>query len=872
MIDLPIDSHLPAIADRLRETRSVVIVAEPGAGKTTRVPPAILAANLLSADHPNLVMLQPRRVAARASAMRIADERGWTVGNEVGYHVRFDRKIGPRTRLRVLTEGVLTRQLLDDPFIEDVGCVVLDEFHERNLHTDMAIAMLREVRQSVREDLMLVVMSATLHAEPVARFLGNCPIVRVPGRTFPVEIRHITPTAGRLVDRVADAITQHLARREHIGDVLVFLPGADEIRRVAEATAPLAERENLLVLPLHGSLEAEQQMAALAPSRQRKIILATNIAETSLTIDGVTTVIDSGYARVAGYDAQRGLDRLELKHISKASATQRSGRAGRTAPGQCIRLWSAKEDAELEPFELPEIRRVDLAGTVLALHAWGKSDPRTFGWFEPPDESILASAERLLAMLGALDAETNGKITPLGHRILALPVHPRLARLLLAAADAGMLEIGATLAALLSEKDIVLVERVEDVRNRVPRTQASSDLLMRLEMLQRAEQSRFSRTLRDDGIDVNLARQVARTRDQLLRIAKNAKPQAAKAHNLSESRTQTLATSGRSNENSVLRLLLLAYPDRVCRRRASDPLSGVMVGGGGVRVARESVVTRGEFFLALDARRDERSVTKESLVRIASAIEEPWLEELFPQSIRRERNVTFDESRGRVVAHGRVFYRDLLLREDRDAPVDPQDAAKALAESLRSRARNIFESNESARSVLNRVALLRRHMPEHNWPGFDDEMLAEILTNSAHGKRGIDELRALPLASLLESQLVYPLDRLLETDAPQTIEVPTGNHIRLQYSSTDQVILAVRLQELFGWTQTPRIAGGRVPIVLHLLGPNYRPVQITNDLQSFWTRTYPQVRKDLRARYPKHSWPEDPFTAKPQAKGGRRRS
>jgi ATP-dependent helicase HrpB len=308
MIDLPIDSHLPAIVDRVREHRAIVIVAEPGAGKTTRVPPAVLSADILPKEHPNLVMLQPRRVAARASAMRIADERGWPLGNEVGYHVRFDRKIGPRTRLRVVTEGILTRQLLDDPFIEEIGCVVLDEFHERNLHTDMAIAMLREVRQSVREDLMLVVMSATLEAEPVAKFLGDCPIVNVPGRTFPVQITHIFPTATYLVDRVADAIVQQGGD----GDTLVFLPGAEEIRRVGGAIESFAQRENRIVLPLHGSLEAEQQMAALAPSRQRKIILATNIAETSLTIDGVTTVIDSGFARVAGYDAERGLDRLEL--------------------------------------------------------------------------------------------------------------------------------------------------------------------------------------------------------------------------------------------------------------------------------------------------------------------------------------------------------------------------------------------------------------------------------------------------------------------------------------------------------------------------------------------------------------------------------
>jgi ATP-dependent helicase HrpB len=450
MIALPIDEHLPRIVEDLRKYRALVLVAEPGAGKTTRVPPAILAANLLSSEHPNLVMLQPRRVAARAAAMRIAEEHNWSLGNEVGYHVRFDRKIGPRTRMRVVTEGILSRQLLDDPFIEDIGCVVLDEFHERSLHTDVAIALLREVRQSVRDDLMLVVMSATLEAEPVAKFLGDCPIVRVPGRTFPVEIRHEAAGTGRIAETVADAIARHVQMTPGGGDVLVFLPGAEEIRRVGDQIALLAERENLQVFPLYGSLDAREQMAALAPSARRKIILATNIAETSLTIDGVTSVIDSGYARIAGYDAQRGLDRLDLKRISKASATQRAGRAGRTGPGVCLRLWSAKEDAELEPFELPEIQRVDLCSTVLSLHAWGQNDPRKFGWFEPPDEAMLAAAERLLGMLGALSGDGK-KITELGKRIQTLPVHPRLACLLLFAAEEGLAEEGAALAALLAE-------------------------------------------------------------------------------------------------------------------------------------------------------------------------------------------------------------------------------------------------------------------------------------------------------------------------------------------------------------------------------------------------------------------------------------
>ncbi len=400
MTSLLIDAHLPEIVRRLREAKSLVIVAEPGAGKTTRVPPAILRSGILSAEHPNLVMLQPRRVAARAAAQRIAEENGWEIGGDVGYHIRFEKRIGKNTRLRVLTEGVLTRQMLDDPFLEGVGAVVLDEFHERSLHIDLAIAMLREMQQTVRPDLLLIVMSATLEAETAAQFLGDCPVVRVPGRTFPVEIEYQAHGGTALALRVAAAVEEAVGRADSNGDVLVFLPGAQEIRRVGHLLESVGERKNLVILPLHGSLPAEQQTLALRPSGQRKVILSTNIAETSLTIEGVRWVIDSGMARVPAFDPRRGLDRLELKRISKASATQRAGRAGRTGPGTCVRLWSAKEQAELDDFELPEVMRVDLAGAVLDLHAWGKADAAAFGWFEEPPGVALESAQRLLEMLG----------------------------------------------------------------------------------------------------------------------------------------------------------------------------------------------------------------------------------------------------------------------------------------------------------------------------------------------------------------------------------------------------------------------------------------------------------------------------------------
>jgi ATP-dependent helicase HrpB len=856
MTRLPIDAHLPEIIRRLQEAKSLVIVAEPGAGKTTRVPPAILRAGLLGKEHPNLVMLQPRRVAARAAAQHIAEENGWEVGGEVGYQIRFEKRIGKNTRLRVLTEGILTRQLLDDPFLEGVGAVVLDEFHERSLHVDLAIAMLREMQQTVRPDLLMIVMSATLEAETAARFLGDCPVVWVPGRTFAVEIEYRSSGSAALAQRVAAAVEDVIGRADSLGDVLVFLPGAQEIGRAGRLLEPVGERNNLAIFPLHGSLPGEQQTLALRPCGRRKIILATNIAETSLTIEGVRWVIDSGWARVPAFDPRRGLDRLELKRISKASATQRAGRAGRTAPGTCVRLWSAKEQAELDDFELPEIMRVDLAGAVLDLHAWGKAEAAAFGWFERPPAAALESAQRLLEMLGALGG---GGVTPMGQRLISLPLHPRIGRLLCAAAEARCTEEGATLAALLCERDIRRPDFSQPMHSRGPATQGDSDLLIRMEDLAEAQRHRFAAHLNHRGIDPIAARQVVQVRDELRRIGRR----------LGDAHPRDVHPK-RPSDETLLKLLLWAYPDRVCRRRAGDRAAAAMTGGGGVRLDAESVVRQSELFLALDARDDLRSATREALVRIASAIRQEWLLEMFPQSISRQRTTVFDERRGRVVGRGVVRYRDLVLSEESDAPVD--GPGEALAAALRPRAADFFANDPRAANFLSRVGLLRKWMPEHPWPAFDGSELGDVLAELCAGKKSVEEVERLPLADALEARLGFPLDRVLREQAPEAIEVPSGSRIRLEYGANQPPVLKVRLQEVFSWRQTPRIAAGRVAVVLHLLGPNYQPVQITGDLRSFWATTYFQVRKDLRVRYPKHSWPDDPLSARPQAKGGRRRN
>ncbi|HEV3163286.1 MAG TPA: ATP-dependent helicase HrpB [Isosphaeraceae bacterium] len=867
MTQLPIDPRLTEILAALERTRSLVLVAPPGAGKTTRVPPAIVRAGLLGPEHPALVLLQPRRVAARAAAARIAAEQGWTLGREVGYQVRFERRAAADTRLLVATEGILTRRLLANPFLEGVGAVVLDEFHERSLHTDLALALLREVRETVREDLILVVMSATLEAEPVAQFLGGCPIVTVEGRTFPVEVLYRQASTGALWDRVADAVREVLeAPTAPAGDILVFLPGWEEIERTRRRLEPMAEREGMLILPLHGRLPAEEQDRALRPADCRKVILATNVAETSLTIEGIGTVIDTGLARKARHDAARGLDRLVLVPISRASAEQRAGRAGRTAPGRCVRLWAEREHRGRPAFDEPEVRSTDLAATALALHAWGHADPASFAWFEAPPAESLAAAERVLAALGAIETEA-GAITSVGRAMMGLPIHPRLAQLLLAAAEAGHLEQGAALAALLSEKDILLERRGAKSgpgRGLSPRTasfdRGRSDLLVRLDLLAEAEAARFSAHLRDRGIDPHAARQVARARDDLLRTARRF-PGLDKAR-------RGLDSVG---EDDLLKLALLAYPDRVVRRRAAGSSSGVMVGGRGVRLDPESVVHEAELFLALDPREDRQGTgALEARVRVASAIELEWLEEFFPNSLRRDREVVFDPDRGRVVAVQRLWYRDLLLREDRNATPDPAEAERALAAAIADRALDMIRDDPAASAFWARVTFLRKWMPELEWPDLESDSLADILAPLAAGRQSLDEVRNVALVPILKGLFGSAQLRALVEHAPETLTVPSGSRIRLTYDPDGPPILAVRLQELFGWTDTPRLAAGRVPVLLHLLGPNFRPVQVTSDLRSFWSSTYFQVRKDLRARYPRHAWPEDPLTARPEAKGGRR--
>lgn len=830
---LPIDPVLPQITAGLRAAGALVLRAPTGAGKTTRVPPTILDAGM--AARGSIVVLQPRRLAARACARRMAFERGVRLGEEIGYHVRFDRRAGAATRIRVVTEGILLRMLQDDPLLESVAVVVFDEFHERSLQSDLALAMVRRVQDTVRPELKLVVMSATLDPAPLARYLGHCPTVESQGRLYPVEIAYSDEFESRPVAaRAAEGVLRMLAGTQ--GDVLVFLPGVGEIRQTARRLEGRVGQAALM--PLYGDLPAEKQDEVLAPIDRRKIVLATNVAETSITIEGITAVIDSGLARTLVFDPRVGMDRLQLARISQASADQRAGRAGRLRPGVCLRLWPERTHRHRAPHDEPEIRRLDLAGPVLQLRAWGERDLLSLPWFEPPEEAALAQADALLRRLDALDARAN--VTPLGRAMSRLPLSPRLARMLLEGCRLGQARPVALAAALLSERDPFSRDGVD----RTEPATSESDVLDRVGALEAFEAS--GRLQSPAGrVNRTAARAVLHVRDQLLRESAALK---IGAHEV--------AAGG--PDEAVLRALLSAFPDRLARRSSPGSRFGRMVGARGVRLAASSAVRDAPLFLAVDVDRG----TSEALVWQASAVRREWL----PQehlSLRRE--VEFDPAARRVIARRRVYWEDLLLEETPEALPDADEAARILAQAAADRLDEVFPWDDAPTAdFVRRLRSLSGWMPELELPRFDDEGLSALLPTVAFGCRSFDELRKAPWLAHLQAILTPPQRQTVEREAPERIEVPSGSRIKLHYEPGKAPVLAVRIQEIFGLLETPRVARGRVPVLLHLLGPNMRAQQVTDDLASFWRTTYHQIRKDLRRRYPKHAWPEDPYQATAQ--------
>jgi ATP-dependent helicase HrpB len=838
---LPIDAILPELLDALRRRPSVVLRAPTGAGKTTRVPPALLDADLAGAGR--ILLMEPRRLAARAAARRMSAERGTRLGDDIGYHVRFDRQAGSNTRIVAVTPGILLRLLQDDPFLESAGVVLFDEFHERGLESDLALGLVRLLQQTVRPELRIVVMSATLAVEAVAAYLDNCPIVAAEGRLHPVEVSYDPRPRDRpLPETVATAVGRVLDRTD--GDVLVFLPGLAEIRHTARALDTAAQQRDLAVLPLHGDLPPEQQDAALLPLPRRKIVLATNVAETSVTVEGVTAVVDSGLARLLLYDPAVGLDRLKLTPISRASADQRAGRAGRTQPGLCVRLWSEISHRARPEQTEPEIRRVDLAGAALQLLALGEKDVLRFPWLGPPPEATVAQALALLRRLGAVADET---LTDLGRTLVKLPVHPRLGRLLIEGGRRGQAERAALAAALLAERDPFVRSLEPAKETRRPRTR--SDVLDRVEALEEFE--RTGRTATAHGtLNRAAARFVLHARDQLVRSLR--------------AETRTTDRAAGDADEAILRSLLVAFPDRVVRRREPGGRRGVMVGGRGVCLAPSSGVTEPELFVGIDV----DAGRTETLVRLASGVQRDWLRS---EQVHVATEVAFDEETERVTARRRLRYDDLLLEETPAARPDDEETARVLCAAAVARLERVLPPDDSAAgSFLRRVRCLRQWMPELGLPAFNDAELRDLLPWLCPGKRSFEELRRADWLAAMQGRLTHQQTQAVEREAPEGLEVPSGSRLALTYELGRPPVLAVRIQEMFGLRDTPRVAGGRVRVLLHLLAPNYRPQQVTDDLASFWENTYPVVRKELRARYPKHAWPDDPLSA-PAQRGPKRR-
>ena len=832
--DLPILEVLGPLRAALAGRAAAVLVAPPGAGKTTVVPLALLAAGWLEGRR--IVVLEPRRLAARAAARRMASLLGQGVGETVGYRIRRDTRIGPATRVEVVTEGVLTRMLQSDPALEGVGLVAFDEFHERSIHADLGLALSLEARRLFRNDLRLLVMSATLDAAPVAELLGDgeaAPVIAAEGREHPIETRYLARTAARTGDdRIEPAVAARVARAllEEAGDVLAFLPGAGEIRRTAERLGAMGLPEEVDLHPLFGNLSRDEQDRAIAPSPRgrRKVVLATAIAQTSLTIEGVRVVVDSGLMRLPRFDPATGMSGLETVRVTVDVADQRRGRAGRTAPGVCYRLWAETEQRGLLPRMRPEILDADLAPLVLELALWG-ADAEDLAWLDPPPAAGIERARALLRQLDLLDE--GGDITAHGQAVAALAVHPRLGHMLVRAKRMGLAPLGCHLAALLGDRDLL----------RRPGGPADADLRLRLEAMRRG---RGTRTVGDHEVH----------RGRLARAL-------AEAGALCRSLSVSPGAPAAEEIERAGELLALAYPDRIARRREDSPRYLLRNGRGATLGEGQGLLTR-RWIVASEVGNRGR----EGRIHHAAPIDPQQIEELFGDRIEGIDEVRWDNEAARVEAtRERRLGALVLARAPLEEP-DPDRIAQAFLDGVRAAGLGALPWNRATRQLRDRLCFLHRADPE-SWPDVGDEALtaslADWLAPFLSGMRRLEDLARLDLSQVLWTRVGWHLRPTLDELAPTHLEVPSGSRIPVDYSDPDTPALAVRLQEVFGWTETPRIAGGRVPVTLRLLSPAQRPVQITTDLASFWRRGYFDVKKDLKGRYPKHYWPEDPLTATP---------
>ncbi len=838
--DLPIFELEAALVKTLATYSRVVLEAPTGSGKSTQVPQILLDHGF--AENGEIVVLQPRRLPARMLAARVAQERGGQLGGEVGYQIRLDRVTSKNTRIRYVTEGILLRQMLADPSLSGVAAICFDEFHERHLYGDITLARALDLQEQLRPDLKLIVMSATLDSASLQTYLAPCEVLTSRGRTFPVDVRYLGRSAGDapVWDLVAAEFENIAPQTE--GDVLVFLSGSYEIQRTLQALRETRAGRGCVLLPLHGELTAGEQDAAVARYDRRKIIVSTNVAETSLTIDGVRLVIDAGSARIARFDPYRGINTLLIERISRASADQRAGRAGRTAPGVCLRLWTEREHQDRAAQTLPEVKRLDLAEVVLTLKASGVDDVARFRWLESPEARSLERALLLLTDLGALDA--SGALTPLGRRMLAFPAHPRYARMLLAAHEHRCVPAIAQVAALTQGRSVLRRaegRQMEQDREDLLGEEGESDLLLLLRAQRYAEQAQFHvERCRPLGIHGGAAREAAALAKQFLQIA----------------RDEGLNTdASESSAESIQRCVLAGFPDQVALRMDEGTLRCQLVHGRRGVLARESAVQKSPLLVACEVREVEgKNAEKQVLLTLATAIKEEWLREFFPASFVERTDVAFDAVQRRVIARRIVRFRDLNLRS-KETDVVPLDAAAVLLADEVDAGRCVLKSwDDAVDQWIVRVNLVSEWFPEWELPPITDPDRRMLVEQVCHGAVSYKEIKERAVWGVVKSWLSQAQSALVDQYAPERVEMPNGRKFKIGYAGKASPTIAVRIQDLYGVEGEVRIAGGRIPLVIQVLAPNQRPIQVTQNLSNFWKESYPRLKQELQRKYPKHEW------------------
>ena len=851
---LPIYEIEDQIIARLKSDRRLILSAPTGSGKSTQVPQMLLKHGFLASGQ--VVILQPRRLAARLLAARVAQELGVKLGDEVGYQIRFENCTSPKTRIRFVTEGVLLRQMIEDPKLNGVSVLIFDEFHERHLYGDITLARSLDLQEQSQPNLNLVVMSATLNADELEDYLSevrtrngennfSASVLSSEGRQYSVDIQYAGQPSyndKRPVWEQAASSFSHYVSSGGEGDVLVFMPGGFEISQTIEAIRHESESKGFILLPLHGELEPKLQDAAVARYDRRKVVVATNVAETSLTIDGVRLVIDSGLARIARYDANRGINTLLIERISQSSADQRAGRAGRTAPGVCMRLWSREEHSHRAPQELPEIKRLDLAEVVLTLKAAGVNDLRNFRWLEKPDEISLTHAEELLHDLGALAKD--GAITPVGRKMLAFPLHPRYSRMLLAAQEYGCVYQAALVAALTQGRDLLLrnVDKAtNELREDLLGEKASSDfwILMRAWTYAMNNQFRMD-ACRKLGIHAVTARQVGPLLEQFLRIAGreglDAKPKEVK-------------------DEALQKCILIGFSDRVARRLDSGTLRCELVHNRRGVLARESVVQQKELFVVAEIREVEtRDKEVNTILSLATAIEPVWLTELFPEDMESDLRVQFDATQKRVAAAELQRFRGLALSAKRVEPPPADAAARILAQEILAERLQLPNWDHAVEQWLTRLNFLCANCPDLQLPPFTDEDRQHVIEQLCHGAVSYKDIKEKDVMPVVTSWLSHAQLELLDKHAPERLSLPNGRTPKVMYENGKSPYISIRIQELYDVNQTPKIAMGRVPVTVHILTPGMKPIQVTQDLANFWREHYPKIKSELARRYPKHLW------------------